>query len=477
MPIFLIVLVGLIAATTTNPMLTLVSLAAFGFIWIRAFASPIRTTMAAFASIQWLQITMQVWLADLFRIDLSVPQVATVCDTCRPLHAMIVTAATEETTILALAGITLLVLGARLLEPRVSSLQLSVTELQPSRLFLGYLMLLVVDRLSSPYTGGGLAQPLIALGSLKFAFAILLLYVWVTTRRGMIPLFSVIAIEIIVGFTSYFGNFKTIFIVAGVASLTIAKIYRKQTLQIAIVAVPVLLILVAVWTAIKPTYRFFLSQGARNQTVTVDMGASLGAVQKMSGDLDADNMIDGMLGSALRISYIEIPSYVMMRVPAILPYQYGALWGRALYQVIIPRLLFPDKPILLSDSVLTSRYTGIRYDTLRSSVSMGYLIESYIDFGILGALIIPFALGMFYALIARHILALGGRYDYGFCIAVLIVLFLPVQLFEISNIKLFPGILWNWIVCGIVVRVFWPRVRPWFASGLRNNKVSADLAR
>jgi hypothetical protein len=77
---------------------------------------------------------------------------------------------------------------------------------------------------------------------------------------------------------------------------------------------------------------------------------------------------------------------------------------------------------------------------------MGYLADSYIDFGIPGALVIPLLLGTLYGLIARHILALGGRYDLTFCIAVLMVLFLPVQLFETSSIKLFPGMLWNWIV-------------------------------
>ena len=223
-----------------------------------------------------------------------------------------------------------------------------------------------------------------------------------------------------------------------------------------------LLVLTSVWTVIKPSYREFVSQGTRSQTVGVDIGQSLAEVDRLSGVLDADKVVNGFVGAALRISYVEIPSYVMQRVPDILPYQYGALWGEAIYEVLTPRLLFPGKPILPSDSVRTNRYTGKNYETVGTSVSMGYLIESYIDFGVLGALFIPFVLGMLYSLIAQHILKLGGRYDLTFCIAALIVLFLPVQQFEISNIKLFPGMLWNWIVCSIVVWVVWPRVRPWF---------------
>ena len=196
--------------------------------------------------------------------------------------------------------------------------------------------------------------------------------------------------------------------------------------------------------------------------MAVDIGQSLGEVDRLASVLDADKVVNGLVGAALRISYIEIPSYVMQRVPDILPYQYGALWGDAIYEVLTPRLLFPGKPILPSDSVRTNRYTGKNYETVGTSVSIGYLIESYIDFGVFGALIIPFVLGMLYSLIAQHVLKLGGRYDLTFCIAALIVLFLPVQQFEISNIKLFPGMLWNWIVCSIVVWIVWPRVRPWF---------------
>ena len=211
-----------------NPIMALASFAVLAFIWIGAFTTPIRTIMAAFISFQWLQATMQVWLAEFYRIDLSLPQVATICNACRPLSSIVVTATTEDVTLLSLAGIALLTLGTRVLEPRILLFRPSVTEFQPSRLFLGYLLLLAVDRIATPFTGGGLAQPLIVLGTLRFAFAIMLLYVWVTTRRGLMPLLGVVAIEVLIGFTGFFSNFKTIFIVAGVASLTIANLHWSR---------------------------------------------------------------------------------------------------------------------------------------------------------------------------------------------------------------------------------------------------------
>ena len=394
---------------------------------------------------------MIVWLADIFGVDLSFPQVATICSTCRPLSSIVVTSTTAEAVILALGGIGMLVLGTRVLEPRISTFRPMVTGFSPSGLFLGYLALLAVERISGPFVGGGLAQPIIAFGSLKFVFAILLFYLWITAYRGLVPLLGLIAIEVTLGLSGYFGDFKTIFIIVGVASVTISHLYWSRVRLPLLLAVPLLLLLASVWTVVKPTYRAYLNQGSKNQVVAVDVGESLRKFQELSENLDAGKLTDGILGAALRISYIEIPSYVLARVPDILPYENGALWGEAVHQVITPRFLYPDKPVLPSDSVRTIRYTGKLYSAIGTSVSMGYLIESYIDFGIFGALLIPFILGLVYGLMAQHIVYLGERYDPTFGVAILAVMFLPVHLFETSNIKLFPGLLWTWIICSFVV--------------------------
>jgi hypothetical protein len=353
------------------------------------------------------------------------------------------------------------VMGTRVLEPRMPSFRPSVAKFRPLRLFLCYLALLAIDRISGPFVGGGMAQPLIALGSLRFVFVILLIYEWLMTRRGLLLLIGLCLTEITVGLVGYFASFKDIFLVAGTASLVVAKLYWKRVRLVLMVAAPILLVLASVWTVIKPKYREFLRQGSREQIVAVEINRSLDTLKNMSGNLSSDDFFGGMVAAALRVSYVEIPSYVLGRVPNVIPYQYGALWGEAIQEVMTPRLLFPDKSVLPSDSVRTNRFTGKRFETRGTSISMGYLIESYIDFGTIGALVLLFILGMLYALIARHILYLGGWYNLTFCIAVLIVLFLPTQQFEISNVKLFPGILWHWIVCTIVVWLVWPLILPW----------------
>ena len=67
--------------------------------------------------------------------------------------------------------------------------------------------------------------------------------------------------------------------------------------------------------------------------------------------------------------------------------------------VLEPRLLFPDKRPLMSDTELVQKYTNIRFDVSSSaytSISLGYLAELYIDFGVLGALSVMFIFGVLF---------------------------------------------------------------------------------
>jgi hypothetical protein len=59
------------------------------------------------------------------------------------------------------------------------------------------------------------------------------------------------------------------------------------------------------------------------------------------------------------------------------------MWS-ALKHLVTPRVLFPDKGILASDSEFVRKYTGIPVAGAdqNTSIAFGYAAESYIDFGI-----------------------------------------------------------------------------------------------
>jgi hypothetical protein len=77
-------------------------------------------------------------------------------------------------------------------------------------------------------------------------------------------------------------------------------------------------------------------------------------------------------------------SLVFERVPSLIPHENGALTLRALEHVVMPRILFPDKPNLGGDSWLVRTYAGLYVagDDESTSVGLGYMAEFFIDYGI-----------------------------------------------------------------------------------------------
>ncbi len=81
-------------------------------------------------------------------------------------------------------------------------------------------------------------------------------------------------------------------------------------------------------------------------------------------------------------------------MPDFVPHENGHLLGGSLLNIVKPRIFFPDKPETPDDSLVSAKYTGIRFDmAYNTSISIGYLGELYIDFGKIGAVIGAFAIG------------------------------------------------------------------------------------
>jgi hypothetical protein len=81
---------------------------------------------------------------------------------------------------------------------------------------------------------------------------------------------------------------------------------------------------------------------------------------------------------------IYYPSLALSRVPTVVPYEDGALMKATLQHLFMPRILFPDKPDLPSDSEFVRKYSGVRVAGFEqnTTIAFGYAAESYVDFGI-----------------------------------------------------------------------------------------------
>jgi hypothetical protein len=81
------------------------------------------------------------------------------------------------------------------------------------------------------------------------------------------------------------------------------------------------------------------------------------------------------------------------------------LWEAA--QALVPRILWPEKPVQAGSGDMVSKYTGLPFDSSTTSVGIGQVMEFYINFGtagvVIGFLVIGILLGLFDGMAARRL--------------------------------------------------------------------------
>ncbi len=220
-----------------------------------------------------------------------------------------------------------------------------------------------------------------------------------------------------------------------------------------------LILLGIVWSAIKGEYRDFLNQGTGSQQVLVPLDERAEKLVSEGNAFSEEQFDEGLQAMLLRISYVQYFAMALESVPSNLPFEDGELWFGAIKHVVMPRLLFPDKPIL-DDSEMTQKYLGIAVAGLDkgTSIGMGYMAESYIDFGPIGMFVPIFLLGLFYGSIYRFFIARRSNRILGFALGVGI-LSPAVQDFASSTVKIFGGVVIA-LIAGVVAFKIAKRILP-----------------
>ena len=248
---------------------------------------------------------------------------------------------------------------------------------------------------------GGLRQALLAAGGVQWLGVFVLANICLAQRRGYGYLLTVTGLEVLKGFTGYFSDFRLVFFVLLVATFWRGSKFGSGRVLIAMVVATALLMAGAWWSAIKLEYRDYLDQGSRQQAVLVPFEDRLSFLMSKLSQVDSQTIRVGFERLALRVGYVDFLAATMRHVPSALPFQDGAQIGATVMHVLEPRLLFPDKPPLPSDTEILQKYTGIRFGQSSgagTSVSLGYVAELYVDFGVPGAVLGTFIMGL-----------LGGR--------------------------------------------------------------------
>lgn len=306
------------------------------------------------------------------------------------------------------------------------------------------------------------SQILLAMVDLKWAFFFLLAMVTILRREQRLNLWVAVTMEVVVGFTGFFSDYKKVFFVLILVLLTVSERFTRRIAIRAGIALVVVGYLSIVWSTVKLDYRDYLNQGSGKQIITVSVGDRLNKIFDLYSDVKWTEIEDGVELLARRVAYIDYFGYVLENVPRQIPYADGELWGQAISHVLFPRLLFPNKPALASDTEVNEKYTGLQLivqggrDT---NVPLGYMTETYIDFGRYYMFAMIFFVGVVWGLMYRYFLTRKKElvFSYGLAVAVL----LGAAQLEVSTVKMVGGMLMGFIVMALTQKVFLPRIHMW----------------
>ena len=281
-------------------------------------------------------------------------------------------------------------------------------------------------------------------------------------RLGWIGL--ILVAEIAVGFSGFLANFREPIFIIGVALLSgFEKKKASHWIMVLSLAFTALAAAIA-WTAIKPIIRHTF---VRNASTTERMGAALNVLaptldQSVEGwKFQSDKLVS-------RMWTMYFPARALERVPSIVPHENGRILWSAISNILFPRLFFPSKGELPSDSDKVRKYSGIWVAgrEMGTSYAFGYVAESYVDFGIPLMFVPMFLYGLAAGAVHRK-LRRSIRHP-ELRTAVMVVLFwLSLYLFEVSWVIMIGWAVTRFIILGAgtvvfdryLMRRFKPRMR------------------
>lgn len=296
-------------------------------------------------------------------------------------------------------------------------------------------------------------QPILAVAALKWAFVFLVCYTVLQQRKGYGYLALCVALEFATGLFGAFATFKSVFFVLAVAAMTSPSGLRGRRLLANAVCFILLFVTGVVWTAVKMDYRTFLSSES-NDIEEIRIERKFAKLADLVDALAWNNVVDGVDAMVMRVSYVHYFALTLDNVPARVPFENGRLWGGSVIHVLTPRLFFPEKQIL-DDSERTRLYAGVEVSGVEqnTSIGIGYVGESYIDFGPIGMFAPIFLLGIMYGLINRCFLTKTRYKLLGSSLAVAALIFNAYEI-ETSNIKVFGGTIAATIASVVIYRFF-----------------------
>ncbi|WP_281799689.1 hypothetical protein [Methylocystis echinoides] len=303
-----------------------------------------------------------------------------------------------------------------------------------------------------------LSQPFLALASLKWAFYFMLVYGCFVRRAGERVWMYAFLFEMLQSIGGFFADFRTPIMFTFLPLMAATNRIRPITYVWLTIGLALTLSLAVVWTSVKPEYRAFINSDSGSQQIDASYSERMIKLLNLVLDLDGHKLEAGLEDFIHRLSYIEFFGVATNFVPSIIPHENGAIYLDAITRPLMPRVLFPDKAVI-DDSERTNMYTGGAAGPSGggTSISLGYIAEAYIDFGVPVMMLVLFVLGWVYGLIYK-VLVTSARFGGLWGMATASCVLYPSVPLESSFTKVFGGVATGLIVVLFLNSAILPRV-------------------
>jgi len=402
---------------------------------------------------QWLQVSTKVFHADMLGIS---------------VEEMFKGWSITDAIWLSLTGLLAISIGIRIGKLGMEGTNLSTIEKEVKyapidRVFWAYVFsyLVAIALKTLMWVVPSFSQIFLALSNIKWVMFFVLAYHVLIRKEKYSYLGLASALELVIGFTGYFAEFKQVFFVLGIAYLTTKITLSKESL-VRILVLGVLVVFLGIcWVSVKIEYRDYINGGTGDQVVVVPLIDRLGKIVDLFTSLELKEIQNGVEDLAKRIAYVDYFAHVLDMVPANLPFDNGKQWYKGLAHVLQPRFLFPDKPKLESDTELTIKYTGVVFrETQRAtSISIGYMAQSYIDFGRTWMFVPILMFGILLGVMYRTLIAQSGGSIYGY--GTVVAVFVYANQYETHIAKILGGSIMSFAMALVLIKWVLPRVKTW----------------
>lgn len=454
--LFAVVVAVVLSVATANPWTTLAAVLSFSLIVLLLWRPGLPPSLLFICLMQWLQGALMVLHADVMGVELRTLSYAR--------HI-------EEATFYTLGWVSAIAVGAWLAMRRISLADVATTHsvrFSFTRLLVVYVAATVALQIVARVLPAQARQIAEAFEGLRWVIVFAVFAQGWSMRNGAAIVLGVLAFEIGIGFLSFFSEFKTPLYVFAIAMMSSG--YRPTFRQyVSLTAVFIItLYLGIVWSSIKMEYRDMLNGGrsVMTQEVVLSTEESIDAFLGLLGTLDAQQFEQGAEHLVKRIAYVEYFGFVLGYVPRVRAHEEGRIWLNAFAHVLMPRVLFPDKARLESDSVITTRYTGIDLgNNPGTSITIGVPAETYVDLGPVLMFIVPVFLGLAYGGVYR--LFIIKRYAGVLAQGITVALHISFTSVGAASTKILGGYLSLLIITLLLWRFGWPGMARFLRAQVR----------